>query len=383
MTLLSLDHYGLSADRGFLSPFEIDTVLLPPALAAAERAARTLPDLFATGEVRRFLADLPAPDIARFLAGASPDQAAVALSRYAFLSQAWVWGAPDPAAVLPANLAVPFVALSAHAGLPPIMNYAAYVLDSWYRIDKAGPIALGNIALGQHFAGGLDETWFILTHVAIEAQGGRALQLALDLVAASEAGDADAVETALAEMARVWTGMIATFDRIEEHCDPYIYYNRVRAYLHGWKNNPALPDGLIYEGVKRFAGRPQQLIGQTGSQSSIVPAMDALFTVSHEHDSLREFLAELHAYRPPQHRRFIEDLAAASRLRAFCTGQRQSVKDAFNACMEAIATFRTRHLEYAAKFITKQAGRDVAGTGGTPFMRYLKKHRDENRAQTI
>ena len=23
------------------------------------------------------------------------------------------------------------------------------------------------------------------------------------------------------------------------------------------------------------------------------------------------------------------------------------------------------------------------GTGGTPFMRYLKKHRDENRAQTV
>ena len=35
-------------------------------------------------------------------------------------------------------------------------------------------------------------------------------------------------------------------------CDPYIYFNRVRPYIHGWKNNPALPQGLIYTGVNYF-----------------------------------------------------------------------------------------------------------------------------------
>jgi indoleamine 2,3-dioxygenase len=66
----------------------------------------------------------------------------------------------------------------------------------------------------------------------------------------------------------------------------------------------------------------------------------------------------------------------------------RALKDAFNACLEQSARFRTRHLEYAASYINKQAGSiagndpDV-GTGGTPFMRYLKKHRDENRAQTV
>ncbi|POA50639.1 indoleamine 2,3-dioxygenase, partial [Pseudomonas sp. GW460-R15] len=86
-----------------------------------------------------------------------------------------------------------------------------------------------------------------------------------------------------------------------EQCDPYIYFNRIRPYLNGWKNNPAMPDGLIYDGVARFEGKPQALRGQTGSQSSIVPTMDALFQVVHSGDELRDFLLELHQYRPRLH----------------------------------------------------------------------------------
>jgi len=388
MTLHGLAHYGLSGERGYLSQAEIDEIKLPADFAGIESAAAKLSGLVATGRVRHWLKDLPVPDIARFLDTASDAQISLAMVRYAFLVQAYVWGEPTPPEALPANLAVPFVALADRIGVPPVMNYADYILENWYRLDPAGPIALGNVMQVQQFAGGLDEEWFVQIHVAIEATAGRALELAVDLVRASDAGDADAVEAMLVEMEAVWERIIAIFDRMVEKCDPYIYYNRIRLYINGWKNNAAMPDGLIYEGVERFGGRPQEFRGPTGSQSSIVPTMDALFQVSHENDELRDLLVELHHYRPRRHRAFIEDLQAASHLRDFAVQQGQGLKDAFNACVEQVARFRTRHLEYAANYINKQASSGIGndpdiGTGGTPFMKYLKKHRDANRAQTI
>ncbi|MBY0305851.1 MAG: indoleamine 2,3-dioxygenase [Sphingomonas sp.] len=383
-----LGHFGLARDRGFLSAVEIDDVLLPDDFAEVEDAAAILSGLVTTGRVRHWLNALPLPDIDAFLASADEAAIGVAMVRYSFLVQAYVWGEPTPPEKLPANLAIPFVALSDAIGFPPVMNYAGYVLDNWFRLDKSGPIALDNLVMDQHFAGGQDENWFVLIHVAIEAVAGRALALGVDLVRASDAGDAAQVEALLIEMNSVWDEINAIFDRMVEKCDPYIYFNRVRPYINGWKNNPAMPDGLIYEGVARFGGKPQPFRGQTGSQSSIVPTMDALFQVTHTQDELRDFLAELHHYRPRKHRAFIEEMQAASHLRDFAKGQPQSLKDAFNACVEQVARFRSRHLEYAAAYINKQAshaaGNDPdVGTGGTPFMKYLKKHRDENRAQII
>jgi hypothetical protein len=229
----------------------------------------------------------------------------------------------------------------------------------------------------------------MMIHVAIEAEAGVLLDNAVQLIDAARREDADACEALLSGMDLAWERIYAVFARMTERCDPYIYFNRVRPYIHGWANNPALGEGLVYEGVDKFAGKPQAFRGQTGSQSSIVPAMDALFGVHHSADPLKTFLDELHHYRPVAHRRFIEDLAAQSTLRDFVSrANSPGLRDAFNACLEQVARFRTRHLEYAANYINKQMGSNSGndpdvGTGGTPFMRYLKKHRDENRAQLV
>ena len=339
--------------------------------------------------MRHWLARLPEHDIADWARTAPEEQVRTMMVRYSFLVQAWVWGEPEPPASLPASLARPIVALADRLGQAPLLPYSAYVLDNWARIDKSGPVTLDNIRMVQNFLGGADENWFVMIHVAIEAEAGVLLDNAVQLVEAAAQEDAERCEALLSGMDLAWERIYAVFKRMPERCDPYIYFHRVRPYIHGWANNPALGEGLVYEGVEKFGEKPQAFRGQTGSQSSIVPAMDALFAVRHSDDPLKTFLDELHHYRPVPHRRFIEDLGARSTLRDFVTRTNSpALRDAFNTCLEQVARFRTRHLEYAASYINKQAGSiagndpDV-GTGGTPFMKYLKKHRDENRAQIV
>ena len=157
------------------------------------------------------------------------------------------------------------------------------MLDNWGRLDAGGPIDLSNIYMIQHFLAGQDEAWFVLIHVAIEATAGRMLALMPDVIEAVAQDDKDRAQTLLEEMATVWGEINAIFDRMPERCDPYVYFERVRPYIHGWRDNPALPNGIIYEAT-RYGSEAQAFRGQTGSQSSIVPAMDALFGIGHAAD---------------------------------------------------------------------------------------------------
>jgi len=388
MSLPDLATYGITAERGFLCDYDAPRVRLPTEFDEVCDVARRLPEILPSGTVRQVLERLPVLAEESF-AALDDAQARMAMVHYSFLVQSYIWGAQPTVAFLPRALAVPMVAAADRLGQQPLLQYSGYVLDNWGMLDPARGIGLDNIYMIQKFAGGTDEAWFVLIHVAIEAQAGKALALFAPLIEAARAGDRETVRDLLERIAASWEGMNAIFHRMPEQCDPYIYFRRVRPYIHGWKDNPALGEGVIYEGVARYAGRPQAFRGQTGSQSSIVPAMDALLGVGHASDPLRTFLDELHIYRPPAHRRFIDDVRAQSGVRGFVSKAGDpALTKAYNGAVQAVADFRSLHLEYAASYIHKQnhgsAGNDTdVGTGGTPFMRYLKKHRDETAANLL
>jgi indoleamine 2,3-dioxygenase len=388
MSLANLTTYGMSPERGFLCEFDADSVTLSGEFAEMCDVAMRLPEILPTGAVRSVLDALPliSPESVATLDDA---QARVAMVHYSFLVQSYIWGAHEPVAFLPPSLAVPIVAVADRLGQQPLLQYSGYVLDNWAMLDPAKGVSLDNLTMIQKFAGGMDEAWFVLVHVAIEAAAGEALALFGPLIAAAERRDAETARTHLERIAAIWAGIHAIFRRMPEQCDPYVYFQRVRPYIHGWKDNPALGDGVVYQGVARYGGLPQAFRGQTGSQSSIVPSMDALLGVGHAADPLRAYLDELHIYRPLAHRRFIDDVRAQSGLRAFAAREgNRGLTEAYNGAIQAVADFRTLHLEYAASYIHKQgrgsAGNDTdIGTGGTPFMRYLKKHRDETSANLL
>lgn len=389
MTLGELDSYDISADRGFLCGYNASGVELCGDWAVAQRIALRLPQMLTTGRVRSLLERQLPKIVEADVEALSDPQARAAMVHYSFMVQAYVWGEAEAGSVLPEKLARPICALADRLGQQPLLPYSGYVLDNWGLHDANGGIDLSNIYVIQNFLGGQDENWFILVHVAIEAKAGAALARMKAVLEGVEAGDVAKVTSLLTEIASVWGDLKAIFDRMPERCDPYAYFERVRPYIHGWKDNPALPNGVMYQGVKAHGGRPQSYRGQTGSQSSIVPCMDALLGIGHAADPMKTYLDELHIYRPPGHRRFIDDLRQYSRLRTFVMeAADEKLSRAYNANVQAVADFRTRHLEYAASYINKQSrnatGNDTeVGTGGTPFMRYLKKHRDETQANLI
>lgn len=389
MAAFDITEYGVTRQNGFLSTFEADEIDLPGDLHPVREMALNLPKILPTGMIRSVAETLPLVDLAEFSAEAELAQRRVAMVHYTFLTQAFVWGADGPPKSLPKNIALPLWQLASSMDLPPLLTYSDYVLDNWSRIDKAGPVDLSNITMLQPFLSGQDEAWFVLIHVAIEARAGDMLAMLPAMIEAADQEDFEALERGLEQIHAVWLDMNAIFDRMPERCDPYVYFHRVRPWIHGWKDNPALGKGLIYEGVDVFGGKPVAFRGQTGSQSSIVPSMDAFLGVVHASDPLRVFLDELHAYRPVGHRRFIEHLRAESSVREKVQAAgRKPLTDLYNASIEEVTRFRTRHLEYAASYIHKQAkgayGNDTdVGTGGTPFMKYLKKHRDEAEAHVI
>ena len=389
MPIARLESYEISETRGFLCGYDATAVELNGDWARAQKVAMRLPQLLTTGRVRELLRrDLPLLTEAD-VGGLSETQARAAMVHYSFMVQAYVWGEAEASAVLPECLARPMCALADKLGQQPLLPYSGYVLDNWGMHDPDGAVDLSNIYVIQNFSGGQDENWFILVHVAIEARAGAALARMPAVIENVAAGNAAEVTRLLNEIAEVWTDLKDIFDRMPERCDPYAYFERVRPYIHGWKDNPALPNGVMYEGVKSHGGAAQSYRGQTGYQSSIVPCMDALLGVGHAADPMKTYLDELHIYRPPGHRRFIDDLRAESRLRDFVIQTSDAeLSEAYNANVQAVADFRSRHLEYAASYINKQqrkaTGNDTSvGTGGTPFMKYLKKHRDETQANLI
>lgn len=369
----------VSPNRGFL-PAQDPLRQLPKPFSIWEDIAQQLPKLLTSDQLHRTIVDLPPFPSNEIHDHRELERAMVLLS---YLGHAYVWGGSRPASVLPERLAVPWHNVAERLGRPPVLSYSSYALHNYFRIDPAREIECGNIGLIQNFLGGIDEEWFILIHVDIERKAASAMAYLHACLDAAEAGRAEALEALLAQVESSLRSVQTTMLRMPEHCDPYIYYHRVRPYIHGWKNHPDLPDGLTYEGVAAYGGQPQKFRGETGAQSSIVPSLDAMLGVAHQEDALSLYLQEMRTYMPPEHRAFIESLERRTPVRAFVQRcGRPSLTSAYNACADGVERFRSLHLEYAARYIFHQAQTDsknphAVGTGGTPFMQYLKKHRDE------
>ena len=359
-------------ESGFL-PNKIST-LLSNEFDDVEHIAKNLPKILANNQIEYEVLNL---ETEKDISNLSIDELERAMLLYSYIGHGYIWGGTSIEKVIPKNISKTWYKISQKLDRPPILSYASYALNNWKLQDVNKPFDLENIRILQNFLGGMDEDWFIMIHIAIEHEAKEILNN-LKTYYLDKNEDQSYLENALVSIKKINQIM----NRMPEKCDPFIYYNRVRPYIFGWKNNPATPNGVIYEGVEEYGGNPQLFRGETGAQSSIVPALDALLGVTHSNDPLKEYLDEMRLYMPIEHRNLLNDLDQWSENNRSNSITEDSSVVLSDEIIKEVHAFRNKHLEYARIYIHEQSlsnqnNSNVVGTGGTPFMKYLDKHLQE------
>ena len=359
-------------ESGFL-PNKIST-LLSNEFDDVEHIAKNLPKILANNQIEYEVLNL---ETEKDISNLSIDELERAMLLYSYIGHGYIWGGTSIEKVIPKNISKTWYKISQKLDRPPILSYASYALNNWKLQDVNKPFDLENIRILQNFLGGMDEDWFIMIHIAIEHEAKEILNN-LKTYYLDKNEDQSYLENALVSIKKINQIM----NRMPEKCDPFIYYNRVRPYIFGWKNNPATPNGVIYEGVEEYGGTPQLFRGETGAQSSIVPALDALLGVTHSNDPLKEYLDEMRLYMPKEHRNLLNDLDQWSENNRSNFIKEDSSVVLSDEIIKEVHAFRNKHLEYARIYIHEQSlsnqnNSNVVGTGGTPFMKYLDKHLQE------
>jgi indoleamine 2,3-dioxygenase len=271
-----------------------------------------------------------------------------------------------PATVLPKNIALPLCHAAKILDRPPILSYDGYALYNWKRFDRAKPIELGNIDTFQNFVHLYDEHWFILVHVEIESIAAQALDAIQACSLAAEKQDAAGVTAGLNRIADAVRKMAAVLRRIPEKMDPHVYYRAFRPYIRFFEN-------VVYEGIDET---PASYRGETGAQSSVIPALVSFMKVPHKPSMLMNHLTDMRRFMPADHRALLAEIQAMPDPRPF------AAKDAYNAVLEEMARFREIHFGWADMYIHQRVA-DPRGTGGTPYRQWLQQLVDETRGHMM
>ncbi|XP_059857398.1 indoleamine 2,3-dioxygenase 2 isoform X4 [Delphinus delphis] len=240
------------------------------------------------------------------------------------------------------------------------------------------------------FPGGESLRGFILVTVLVEKAAVPGIKALVQAVNAVLLPSPDSLLQALQQLRLSIQDITRALGQMHDYVDPDIFYAVIRIFFSGWKDNPAMPAGLLYEGVSK---EPLHYSGASAAQSTVLHAFDEFLGVRHSKESA-DFLHRMRDYMPPSHRAFIEEIHSAPSLRDHILSSGNSqLLTAYNQCVEALAALRSYHLAMVTKYLItaapKAKGRKTShlpgppqaleerGTGGTAVVRFLKSVRDK------
>jgi indoleamine 2,3-dioxygenase len=365
---------GFLPEHDPLSRFPYDSEF-----SALDEIGRDLPSLLQDRSFRSYARSLEIPlwPESRVQANDLP-QLQLYYLRVGFLASAYInQVGEEPSRVLPANLAVPLCRACKLLNRPPILSYDGYALYNWRRFQANEPIALGNVDTIQNFVHLYDEHWFILVHVEIEATAARVLDAVAAAQGALDANASSLVDDAVEKIASAVNDQVRVLRRIPEKMSPALYYKTFRPYIRFFEDveyEAEVPGGRVAAGSA--ARLRMNFRGETGAQSSVMPLLVAFMKIPHRPSMLTNHLIDMRNYMPAEHRRLLEMVESMPSVRPFVSKQN------YNAVLDAMAEFRSVHYGWAQEYINRWTD-DPRGTGGTPYMKWLKQLIDETLAFKI
>lgn len=434
ITIPKPEDYDVSPANGFLSSAPPLEALSDPHYAPWEHIVKNLQGLILSKRLREVVDRLPILSTDRLF---GEPQWRRAYSVLAFIAHAYIWGGDKPLEWVPPPLTVPFMATCKHLELPPVATYAGLVLWNWKPIFEDERVdTLANLDMIDTFTGSLDEKWFYVISVAIEARGAPLIPLMLQAIKAADRGDRATVTECLRTFAERLDELGAMLVRMYDNCDPHVFYHRIRPFLAGSKNmaDAGLPNGVVFDnGGPINKQRYVQFSGGSNAQSSLIQFFDVALSVEHRptgakaHSTPTEqrkpkpaessFIHEMRKYMPGPHARFLAAVGRVANIRAFVEQHKydRSLSVAFDACLAMLSAFRDKHIQMVSRYIIIKAGeakknaakaeqakervremdlpvrpksaagkpeqekerKNLRGTGGTSLIPFLRQARDE------
>ncbi|KAF1951223.1 indoleamine 2,3-dioxygenase alpha type [Byssothecium circinans] len=428
-SLPRLVDYDISPQNGFL-PSEVPLAVLPdPYYHPWETIARNFQRLILNKRLRQVIDALPILDTDFLLTEAEWRRA---YSILGFFAHGYIWGGDTPADVVPPSISIPFLQTCKHLELPPVATYAGVCLWNWLPTFDGEPIdSLETLATHMTFTGSMDESWFYLISVAIEARAGPLIPMMIEAIGAARRNDSIKVTQCLRSLAERIDELGSILERMYESCDPHIFYHRIRPFLAGGKNmaDSGLPNGVMFDdgtGEQEYV----QFSGGSNAQSSIIQFLDIVLNIEHRPTGEKTsessgsatyggashgFLKEMRNYMPGPHRRFLEHVERVACLREYVDSRRQdrALTTAYDACVAMLRSLRDKHIQMVSRYIiiksreTRSDSRSLSpkaaaaqrvnianslqrgnskklrGTGGTALIPFLKQARDETGDRSI
>ena len=378
---LCLSEYEISPETGFVPASPPLTRLPGEHFGPWEALISRLPELNRTKQLRAEVEKLPEREFSHLTLHSEAEwRRAYAL--LTFIGQSYIWGEGQQGLVdrVPSKLAKPWCTVSDHLHLKPVVCYASTVLYNFSLTNPLGPWDAENLAAVNTFTGTVDEDWFYVVPILIEVAAVPALR-AIERVFVDLQYDRKAdVGTCLEVVRDSLKAMRSELARMFEKCSPVTFFTKIRPFQAGSKGLDVLPEGITFEGVDT---EPRCYNGASAAQSSIIHVFDIFLGAVHS-GSERDFLEAMRSHMPRGHAEFLKKLGEMPPIRDYCICSRDhDLITRYNSAVEEFGEFRSDHVILVTRYIVNQqkhsvnSSLDNKGSGGTDFMKFLKKVRDE------